>query len=153
MADQTKPPLTNDEIITLNSPSSILCSPMRVNGDWYVRHSTRSIWRGKRNVQINGVHDPISKPADGSPQVKTPKSLDLPFSYQEEGEAEVRVRVETGWKELGEGRDGKLKWFWKKTPYGIEDSSGRSSLILFLSHKRPVLVSTGRHSAKMIRVY
>jgi hypothetical protein len=34
------------------------------------------------------------------------------------------VRVEKGWKKLGEGMDGKLASCWVKTPYGIEASSG-----------------------------
>lgn len=89
--------------------------PMRLRGDWYVRHSTRTFWLGKRNVQVNGFYDNES-----------PQSNALPFSYQDLIGPEVRTRMEAGWKVLGEGRNGKLPDYLRETEWGLEDNSGKS---------------------------
>jgi hypothetical protein len=102
----------------LQSPSSTPIKPLRLEGDWYVRHSTRAIWHGKRNVQVNGSHDKRTLPSET-----------LLYSYQERADPEVKTRLEECCKLLGQGKDGKLESWMRETEWGIEDSSGMSFTI------------------------
>jgi hypothetical protein len=86
-------------------------------GVWFVIHSTSLAWHEKRNVRLTIPND------DG----------DATYTYQEPKGSAIHKEVvkSSGWKGLCRGRVGKLESWMRETAYGIEDTSGRSSVVNF----------------------
>ena len=86
-------------------------------GVWFVVHSTSVAWHEKRNIRLS-----IPK-EDG----------DVTYTYQELNGSAIHEKVvkHSGWRGLSRGRVGKLESWMRETPYGIEDTSGRSSVVIF----------------------
>ena len=86
-------------------------------GVWFVIHSTSVEWHEKRNIRL-------AIPKDEG---------DITYTYQELKRSAIHEEVvkRSGWRGLSRGRVGKLESWMRETPYGIEDSSGRSSVVIF----------------------
>ncbi|KAH7360440.1 hypothetical protein BKA65DRAFT_493134 [Rhexocercosporidium sp. MPI-PUGE-AT-0058] len=80
---------------------------------WYLHHSTRATWLGKRNVQVEASDDAGNLPSET-----------LTYSYQELHSSEVKTQVDRDGRVILEGRDGKLLSWMTVTDLGIADDSG-----------------------------
>jgi hypothetical protein len=112
---------------------------------WRVAHSTRVAWHGRRNIRLA-----ISE-----------NDSDVTYTYQEPNEPAIHTEVvkRSGWKGLCRGRIGKLESWMRETPYGIEDSAGRSIVNNFGSsnqvspHVSDCLSFTFRRSTSGLAAY
>jgi hypothetical protein len=104
----------NDAPVVLdgNRPSGVTSHDAKVHlsGQWYIIHSTRSIWRGKRNARVT-----IAESGN-----------EATYTYQEPGDSAIHELIisSSQWEVLGKGKAGHLASWMRETPYGIEDSSG-----------------------------
>ena len=76
-----------------------------------MQHSSRQLWHGRRNVHTEFT-------AEGS----------LNYTYQERETLEIKAHKDTDWRVVVDGKDGHLQSWMIETEFGIEDSSGETSL-------------------------
>lgn len=64
-------------------------------GTWHVQHSSRHVWRGKRNVRAEFTAEGVE------------------YTYQKRGNSEIKTHKDTDYKAVVEGKDGHLE-SWRK---------------------------------------
>ncbi|KAL2062901.1 hypothetical protein VTL71DRAFT_5973 [Oculimacula yallundae] len=94
----------------LHSPS--FSAPRLGQEIWYLHYSTRLIWMGKQNIQVEKADDKNESRVEA-----------LTYSYQDLDSSEVNTMLGGGGRVLIEGRDGKLLSWMMVTDLGIEDDS------------------------------